>query len=178
MNRNLSEDIPLSTFGFLSALLWSAAVGLLTTACASAPIRTGAVGPMPEPKSQAADSGIGNLIVYSATTDINGGDTTVFHPHNDYWLTDSSGHTRWIRNHLGGSDETAATICLEAGEYEVLADSEDYGRVHVPITIVRSETTVVSLDGWLRFPKNAESKTAMVCLPNGVPIGWKIKSNP
>ncbi len=140
------------------------------SACGTAPLRTEPVGAAP---AKTTNLGRGYLRVYSATEEHHADNTTVFRPHTDYWLRYPNGRLEWIRNHLGRADENPARVSLPAGSYEVLADSEDYGRVEVPVNIEPRETTMVYLDGGA--PKRLDSGAGdnLARLPNGQILGWR-----
>ena len=71
------------------------------------------------------------------------------------------------------ADEMPAVVSLPVGDYDVLADSEEYGRITVPVVIEAGVTTTLSLDGRSRFPAMPETDASLVRLPNGQPIGWR-----
>jgi hypothetical protein len=68
-------------------------------------------------------------------------------------------------------------VTVPVGEYNIVAESESYGRVTVPVVIEADKTTIVHLDRrWpvgTKLAAGAVTKN-LVRLPDGEPIGWKV----
>lgn len=142
----------------------------LLAGCASKPVAIAPVGP--EHVTHVAHVGAGRLRVFTATETHAIGDNTYYYPHTAYHIYDTSGRSvKWVQNHIGSMDETPELVSLPEGRYTVVAQSESYGRVTVPIVIADGHTTVLYLDrSWKESAENANQE--IVRLPDGEPIGW------
>ncbi|MHB8523693.1 MAG: hypothetical protein ACYDH9_23465 [Limisphaerales bacterium] len=149
----------------------------LFISCATSPFVLGTVGPQPGAGRSA--TGDGNLIVYSDTDEKHLDKTTTFYVHTSYLIETSDGkRVRWVANHLGDMDEAPQRVPLPAGTYQVVARSEDYGRVYVPVAIEGGKTTEVHLaDTWQPIEKPAEA-SQLVRFPNGYIVGWAASTLP
>jgi len=148
-----------------------AASGLMIS-CANRPVAVDLVGP--PLNSPYAMVGGGNLIVYSATEEKRLDKGLPYYLHTGYLIKTSEGKTfKWVPNHTGDMDESAQLVSLPAGHYVVVASSEEYGRLNVPVVIGAFRTTEIHLEGkWKPDGKPAQG-VDFVRLPNGRVIGWK-----
>ncbi|NBV22623.1 MAG: hypothetical protein EBS05_12000 [Proteobacteria bacterium] len=139
-------------------------------ACAGAPVTVAPVGP---PARLGTSRGSGQLIVYSATEEKEVGKMSPYYLRTEYVINRPDGKLfKWVPNHTGNMDQTTQVVALPAGNYEVVALSESYGRVHVPIVIKGGQTTEVDLEGRWAKRGHATSEAPVVRLPNGQVIGW------
>jgi hypothetical protein len=148
------------------------AVGIAVSlsACAAfngKPLLLPAVGPAP--LETPAAKGQGFLVVYSGWVY----DANFFNRPTDYILISADGKMdRPIRNQSESFDQRPALVALPAGRYQVIARSETYGRIKVPVLIKESRTTFVYLD-IITQPRVAGSDTnKLVRLPDGSIVGW------
>ena len=159
------------SFKALAHLAW---LGVLISlsACTSAPVAVAPVGP-PARLGSGRGSGSGQLIVYSATDEKEVGKMSPYYLRTEYVINRPDGKLfKWVPNHTGNMDQTTQVITLPAGNYEVVALSESYGRVHVPIVIKGGQTTEVDLEGRWAKRGHASNEAAVVRLPNGQVVGW------
>lgn len=159
--------------------LWRWAwVGLLSGLCGCAtsqqPFVVEAVGPHPKMTSHGAE---GALQVYSATTEVNDGGIA-YYPHTSYRIYGpDGGFVRFIRNHVGGNDQTPQTAMLPAGRYQVVAQSEGYGVVKVPVLVKGGQLTVLYLDR-TPMPEAAQGPAGeVVRFPSGWAVGWRARED-
>jgi len=89
---------------------------------------------------------IGSLIVYTATQEyFDGGQP--YYSRTGYEIYNERGeHVRNVRNRLGHTDETPEMVVLPAGKYYIMADSQLYGHVKVPVIIARDRTTAIHVN--------------------------------
>jgi hypothetical protein len=89
---------------------------------------------------------MGSLVVYTATQEyFDGGQ--VYYPRTGYEIHTANGALlRNVKNRLGHNDETPETVYLPAGKYYILADSQLYGRVKVPVVIAKDRTTEIHVN--------------------------------
>jgi hypothetical protein len=136
------------------------------------------VGPMP---NQAAPlgSGPGTLIVYSAgkvNADFNSRDPNR-RECSDYKILDS--HKKLVEHVHNVSDnifQGPVLVDLPPGKYFVVARSNGYGVVTVPVMIETGLQTILHLDGgWPNEPVFNQNNA--VRLPDGEIVGWKSASN-
>ncbi|HEY4416280.1 MAG TPA: hypothetical protein VGO57_11350 [Verrucomicrobiae bacterium] len=157
-------------------VLMGAGMVWLFAGCASQPVSVAPVGP----SSTGADhaNGSGYLCVYSATQTHVIAENTYYYPHTSYTVYDDSGAVvKFVRNHTGSMDEAPALVMVPVGRYNVVAESDSYGRVTVPVVIEDGKTTVVHLDrNWSLGAKSTAVAIAknLVHLPDGEAIGWKV----
>ncbi len=166
MNTKTSHPTRLA-FGLILA-----GTAMLLTSCTSAPITVGPVGP----HSGRADLGLGGtgrLIVHTATEEKRAGKDFVYYVHTEYVVrTQDDRMFKWVPNHAGNTDQSTQIVSLPTGIYEVVASSEGYGRIHVPVVIRAGQTTEVDLEGRWTERGNPTTDGDMVRLPNGQIIGW------
>ncbi len=141
----------------------------LLAGCSSTPIKLAPVGPPPS----ATNVPSGWLKVFSATRTVPDGDSTYDYPHTGYRIYTESGKLlEYVPNHIDATDESATLLRIPAGRYNVLARSEPYNMVMVPIVIQAGETTEVHLGAHWKAPANAPTNE-FVYFPDGRPVGWK-----
>ncbi len=144
--------------------------------CASQPMAISPVGPASIGFNQAASRGY--LRVFSATKTHAIAEDTYYYPHTGYSIHDESGKMiKFVSNHVGSVDESPAFVALPSGKYNIVAQSESYGRVTVPVVVANGKTTVVHLDRDWRVADRLNASSAaenLVRLPDGEPIGWKL----
>jgi hypothetical protein len=123
----------------------------------------------PAPLETPAAKGQGFLAVYSAWSY----DANFFNRPTDYILISDDGKMdRPIRNQSEAFDQRPALVALPAGRYQVIARSETFGRIKVPVLIQESRTTFVYLD-IITQPRVAGAETnKLVRLPDGSIVGW------
>jgi hypothetical protein len=154
-----------SALGLMS--LW------LLDSCATRPLVLTPVGPTPA--AQHSTFGEGNVVVHSDTDERHLDKSTVFYVHTSYLIETRDGRrVRWVANHLGDMDELPQRVSLPVGTYTVVARSEDYGRVRVPVVIVAGRTTEVHLEDAWKPCEQPVSDTALVRFPNGYVVGWAV----
>ena len=146
-------------------------VGIAVLAgCASKPVALAPVGP--EPEMHVVTAGTGYLQVFSDTETHVIGDGLPYYPHTGYNIYDQSGgRVKYVPNHIGNMDESPTLVRVQAGDYNVVAQSSAYGRVTVPVVIEGGRTTVIHLDRRWEATKNVASND-LVRLPDGEVIGW------
>jgi hypothetical protein len=128
----------------------------------------------PAPITHVTPATTGNLVVYSAA-EVNASfnrrdpDRQVY---SDYRILNPDGTLRErVHNDSGTLLQAPQAVALPAGTYRVVAQSNGYGTVTVPVTIAAGQNTEVHLDG--------DSTTAnpdpasVVRLPDGEVVGWK-----
>jgi len=135
-------------------------------------------GPMPG-QTATASSGPGTLVVYSAYK-VNA-DFNNLNPnrpeHSDYRILNADGKSfKWIHN-VTDVLQNPVSVELPGGKYFVVARSNGYGIVTIPVIIVSQQNTILHLDGNDSWPdKSAFNQTNSVCLPDGEIVGWKSAS--
>ncbi|MBU6401266.1 MAG: hypothetical protein KGS61_13200, partial [Verrucomicrobia bacterium] len=141
------------------------------SACATQPVVLRTVGPGPTTAS--AGFGQGLLVVYSDTDEIHLDQSSVFYIHSSYFIQTPTGHqVKWVKNHVSNMDVTPERVALPAGTYLVVARSEDYGRVRVPVVIEAGRTTEVHLADTWKPRQQVTDAAQLVRFPNGYLIGW------
>lgn len=144
---------------------------LMLAGCSSTPVVLEPVGPAPA--KHAVYVPTGRLRVLTATETHEIGDNTYYYPHSGYRIYDPNGKLwKFIPNHIGLMDQSAALVKIPAGRYRIGAESESYGVVTVPVLIEAGKTTVVHLESRWPIPSSASSNQ-LVFLPNGDPVGWR-----
>jgi hypothetical protein len=160
-------------------ILIGAAIIPLFAGCASQPVVVSPVGPAPVSFNHVGERGY--LRVFSATETHVIAENTYYYPHTGYTIFDRSGAVvKYVRNHTGSTDESPALVSVPDGEYNVVAESESYGRVTVPVVIEDGRTTVVHLDrNWRLASKTTFTaiNKKLVRLPDGETVGWSISEN-
>jgi hypothetical protein len=149
-------------------------VPVLFLSCATAPVALDAVGP---PSSAFhAIRGYGRLVVYSETEARRLDKGIPYYPHSGYLITTPEGKKfKSVINHAGDMDEAPQPVLLPSGNYQIVARSASFGRVHVPVLIEAGQTTEVHLEGkgsWKpqMLPRD---QTALVRLPDDEIVGWR-----
>jgi hypothetical protein len=131
----------------------------------------------PGPGAPGLDTTNGNLLVYSAyrvNADFDSRDPHR-HEYSDYRILDADGKLqRTVHNNTGAVLQRALTVTLPAGSYRVAAAANGFGLVTVPVTIEPGRTTVVHLEGGVRWPEQwGANQTNAVHLPDGQIVGWR-----
>jgi hypothetical protein len=72
-------------------------------------------------------------------------------------------------------DEAPQPVSLPSGNYQVIARSAGFGRVHVPVLIGAGQTTEVHLEGKGSWKPQTlpPDQTALVRLPDDEIVGWR-----
>jgi hypothetical protein len=158
------------------------AIGALLTGCAG--MQSGLVldtaGPAPIPTAQ-SNSGPGTLIVYSAyqvNADFNSRDPNR-REHSNYKILDQDKKLlEWIHNQTDDIFQNAVPVKLPAGEYFVVARSNCFGIVTIPVIMDAGRETVLHLNGGDKWSEGTAIIAAnAVCLPDGEIVGWKSASD-
>lgn len=128
----------------------------------------------PAPGAGVARQGQGTLVVYSANkvnADFNSRDPN--RPeYSDYRILGNDGKMlKWVHNITDDIFQGPVAVKLSAGKYFVVARSNGYGLVTVPVVVAGNQNTVVRLDG--RRDESMADKAEAVCLPDGEIVGWK-----
>ena len=156
----------------INFILGAAVISLLT-GCASTPVALAPVGPNPMGYSGMGSKG--QLLVYSAWQGHGEGNNPCYYQHSDYYIYQTSGKlVRHVENIVGHYAQSPRPEFLPAGKYIVQARAKGYGNVwiKVPVVIQDGQTTRVHLDnGWM-VPADI-SKSELVSMPNGYPVGWR-----
>jgi hypothetical protein len=134
-------------------------------------------GPMPGQAAPAA-SGPGFLLVYSAgkvNADFNSHDPNR-REYSDYKILNSDNElVRRVHNMTEDILQGPVLVELPPGKYFVIARSNGYGIVTVPVIITSAQQTVLHLDG--QWPNQSSiSQDDAVRLPDGEIVGWKSAS--
>lgn len=137
------------------------------------------VGPAPSHTAKAA-SGQGSLIVFSAydvNVDVNY-DNAYAATYSSYNIYSPDGKLfKKVANCSRTWIEHPQQVELPAGQYNVVANSEDCGRVTVPVVISANQTTVLHLNADTFWPQLLGlNNTNAVRLPSGQLIGWRAAS--
>lgn len=157
----------------ISLLLGTGLVSVLV-GCSSTPVAVAPVGPNPiGGVSPAADGG---LQVFSSLIGRSEGDNPIWYQHTGYYLYDLRGElVKHVNNTTGRYAQVPRRVLLSPEKYLVKAQANDYFWVEVPVTIERGRTTRVHLDDQWQLPSDT-SRTALVSLPNGNPVGWRAEA--
>jgi len=122
----------------------------------------------------AAPATTGTLVVFSAF-DVhapNVGDFRDVQSHSDYKIYSDDGKLlQVVHNHPRRLDEEPAHVELPPGRYRVVANSNGYGVVTVPVVVKADQATTVHLEGgtW----SNEANKKNAVRLPDGEVVGYR-----
>jgi hypothetical protein len=147
----------------------------LMAGCSSTPVTLNSVGPAPISVESFTPKGY--LQVFTATETRELGDNTYYYPHTGYSIHDESGKMiKFVPNHTGDMDESPAFVTVPAGKYDIVAESESYGRVTVPVAIAEGRATVVHLDRDWKLASNTPAGQ-VVRLPDGEAVGWSSSAN-
>jgi hypothetical protein len=97
--------------------------------------------------------------------------------HSNYELRSAEGVviTR-VSNQEDPSREDPATVRLAPGLYSIIAQARAARRVEIPIAIEADKTTCVRLDGSEPIGSKRVAASELVNLPDGTPVGWRVKS--
>lgn len=122
-------------------------------------------------------SGPGTLTVYSAyrvNADFNSLDPNR-REYSDYKILGSDKkRIEWVHNVTADILQGPVPVKLPAGKYFVVARSNGYGIVTVPVIIEAGQDTVLRLDGGDEWPdESAFYSTNAVRLPDHEIVGWK-----
>jgi hypothetical protein len=157
------------------------AVGAFLAGCSSmrSDLVLDTAGPMPA--SAPAGSGSGTLVVYSAgkvNADFNTSDPSR-REYSDYKILDADKKLiKRVHNATEDVLEAPVSVELPPGKYCVVARSNSYGMVTVPVIIAPAEQTILHLDGPNAWPdKSLFNQDNAVRLPDGEVVGWKNASN-
>jgi len=154
-------------------LVLGAAVLTLMMGCASTPVVLAPVGPNPIGYSGMGSKG--QLLVYSAWQGHGEGNNPCYYQHGDYYIYQTSGKlVRHVENIVGHYAQSPRPEFLPAGKYVVQARAKGYGNIwiKVPVVIQDGQTTRVHLDNGWTVPADI-SKTELVSMPIGYPVGWR-----
>jgi len=155
----------------ITRILGAVVISILA-GCSSVPLVLDPVGP--PPSETVASLREGYLKVYTATETHPDGDNTYYYPHTSYHVFMPDGKRfKWVENHVGMNDESPSLVKLPAGNYEVLAHADGFGRVTVPVVIKWGKLTEVNLETWGRKKTPITNEAAVVQLPNGYVVGWR-----
>jgi hypothetical protein len=156
----------------------SIVVGTLLAGCAG--MQSGRVldtaGPAPGASAQ-SNSGSGTLIVYSAyqvNADFNSRDLNR-REYSNYKILDRDKQlVTLVHNVTNDILQNAVPVELPPGKYFVVARSNSYGIVTVPVIIAAGRETVLHLDGRDNWPEGTAPDAADgVSLPDGEMVGWR-----
>lgn len=137
-------------------------------------------GPMPG-SATPASSDSGTLIVYSAgkvNADFNSRDPNR-REYSDYKILNSDGKlVKRVHNVADDILEGPVSLELPPGKYFVVARSNSYGVVTVPVIIASQRQSILHLDGFNAWSNESVFNSGnAVCLPDGEIVGWKAASN-
>jgi hypothetical protein len=111
--------------------------------------------------------------VYSATERHPAGKFLYYYPHTGYQIYTTDGKRfKYVDNHVGLNDDSPMVVRLPSGRYRIVVESDDYGRVVVPVVIRWRELTQVDLESRGRRKGLATNSENMVTLPDGYTVGW------
>lgn len=123
----------------------------------------------------------GTLVVYSAyevNADFNSRNPNV-PEYSDYKILDTDGKLiQRVHNVTDDSIQGPMPVELPAGKYNIVAHSNGYGYVTIPVIIGTRQNTILHLEGdgsW--SDESAFNQTNAVRLPDGQIVGWKAASN-
>ena len=113
------------------------------------------------------------LEVFSALTGRSEGDNPSWYQHSRYLVYNRLGkRLESVGNTVGYYAEMPRLISLPPGDYLVKAQAKGHWWVEVPVKIERGRTTRVHLDAAWQMPPGT-SKSELVSIPAGYPIGWR-----
>ena len=155
--------------------LFGAGIILLLAGCVSTPMTLAPVGP--DAISRAVSGSNGYLQVFSATEKsmpFASDDPTYFNLHSGYDINDAAGKSvKFVPNHASNMDEWPDEVRLQAGKYNIVAESTCCGLVTVPVVVQQGKTTIVHLDrNW--WPPSKTATNQLAFLPDGEAVGWSI----
>ncbi len=131
-----------------SILIVPSVIALLSLSLAGAALAKETVLPTVGPETEQFHGPlVGYLRVFTATTQVETGDTTWEYPHTDYKVCAPSGKVvAFVPNSVGDLSGAPATVELPPGKYLVHAESDRNGFVAVPVIVKGGHTTVVDLE--------------------------------
>ncbi len=155
-------------------MLVIASVPMIFASCATGPTSLAAVGPRPTVIPPNITDGTGHLVVFTGTEEKNLGKEARYYLYTPYVIrTANDEFYKRVPNHFGNMDQAPQFVTLPAGVYHILAQSETYGMVTLPVIIATGRTTEIHLEGRWK-PKNEPAKDEdIVRLPNGQQVGWR-----
>ena len=144
---------------------------VLLASCASAPPTNihETVGPSPAAANQEHN---GFLMVYSATAWTTDGDGPSLLNHTKYEIDAADGT---LFQEVPNSDQEPSRVVLPKGTYTIVAQSDTFGTVRVPVAIETDRTTIVHLEGEKDWKEAGIRSADLVRLPNGQPIGFRVQ---
>lgn len=161
----------------IASSLMAVTLPLLFISCASSPVALAPVGPQMAGSRFLLNSGTGRLVVLTATEEKHIGKDQVYYVHTSYTVKTPEGKlVKWVHNHDGDMDQSAQMVSLPAGTYQIMAQSEEYGMLTIPVVVVSGKTTEIHLEGRWTPGENPAKEEDLVRLPNGRPIGWSAPS--
>jgi hypothetical protein len=136
------------------------------------------VGPPVLPVRTAPDHG--SLVVFSAY--VSGAVPNVpdeIKQHSDFDLQTADGRLlQTVHNLSGAFGQDPLRVDLPAGHYIIVAPSNRYGLVTVPVLIASHQTTTLHLEGDASWPnQEAFNSSNSVRLSDGEIVGWKSGEN-
>jgi hypothetical protein len=169
-NRYRRQNIYLTRKPLRTAILLLAA-STIATACTLRPatIVDDTVGPG---VAAVGEFQQGYLTVYSASIWTTADDlTSSLRSYTDYDIHRVDGS---LLKHVVNGDEEPLQVALPAGQYFVVAQSDNAGTVSVPVAIENGQVTIVGLDAFASEERFVGvDPTDLVRLPDGHPIGLR-----
>jgi hypothetical protein len=168
---------------FVASLMSLAAAAVLFAGCASTTHSPLVLDPVGPPSAQpAAPAGQGLLVVFSAFdvhADFEAANPYQRHYTNYKILSPDGQLVRAVHNDSGNLSDSPADVKLPSGTYRVIAQSNGYGEVTVPVVIAPDQVTVVHLEGGANsWPDKAALRDSNpVKLPDGRIVGWRAAQN-
>jgi len=167
---------------FIASIL-SVAAAALVAGCASTTHPSLVLDPVGPPVAQPAmAAGRGSLVVFSAFD--SQANFEAANPYRrrytDYKVLSPDGQlVRAVHNDAGNLSDNPPEIILSSGTYRVIAQSNGYGEVTVPVVIAPDQVTVVHLEGGANsWPDKAALRNSNpVKLPDGRIVGWRAVAN-
>jgi hypothetical protein len=118
----------------------------------------------------------GSLIVYSAFEPVSISSDSEQRRHSDYDLRSVDGKLiQRVVNRADALHEEPAVVKLAPGHYSVAARAYGAQRVVIPIVIEEDKTTCVRLDGSEPRGSDRVAASELVSLPDGTPVGWRVR---
>ena len=116
----------------------------------------------------------GTLMVYSGTAWMtNNDDGPALLVHTSYEIGDRTDGAL-IKQVVNGDDEPER-VTLPEGHYTVVAQSDNFGTVIVPVAVEAGKTTALHLEREKDWRISTKAGTDLVRLPNGQPIGIRAR---
>jgi hypothetical protein len=132
-----------------------------------------AVGPGPDARGVPGPNGV--LRVYSAFdahAHFNGSPYRRYH--SDYKIFAEDGKLlQAVHNDVGAATEDPKPVELQSGRYRVVARTNGYGWVTLPVLIVAHSVTTVHLEGGGSWRRDEALVSNSVRLPDGRIAGWR-----